>query len=78
MTSPFSPPAATPAGESSRRPPFCFLTPWHLMQRDSKIGITVVYPFAPTQLVKVGYSIGSLNNSEENFDVFVLSYSRAF
>jgi hypothetical protein len=48
------------------------------VQRDSKFGVTIVYPFAPTQLVKLGYSIGSLNDSEENFDVFVLSYSWVF
>jgi Putative MetA-pathway of phenol degradation len=48
------------------------------VQRDSKLGVTVVYPFAPNQLLKLGYSVGSLNDSEETFNVFVASYSRAF
>ncbi|MEH6568262.1 MAG: transporter [Halioglobus sp.] len=48
------------------------------LQRDSKIGVTLVYPFAHKQAVKVGYSVGSLNDSEENFDVWIIAYSRIF
>jgi len=48
------------------------------LQRDSKLGLTVVYPFAHKQVIKLGYSIGSVNDSDENFDIFLLAYSRLF
>lgn len=48
------------------------------LQRDSKVGVTLVYPFARKQAVKVGYSVGSLNDSDEDFGIWVASYSRVF
>lgn len=44
------------------------------LQRDSKIGANVVYPIGKGKAVKVGYSNGSLNDSDEAFHVFMLSY----
>jgi hypothetical protein len=46
------------------------------VERDSKIGFTVVYPVTRVHAVKFGYSTGSLNNSDEEFDYFLLSYLR--
>jgi hypothetical protein len=48
------------------------------LQRDSKIGATLVFPFASRHAIKIGYSVGSLNDSGENFDTFVISYQRVF
>jgi len=48
------------------------------LQRDSKIGATVVFPFASKHAVKLGYSIGSLNDSDESFRTFVMSYQRLY
>jgi len=48
------------------------------LQRDSKIGATLVYTFSKGKAVKVGYSNGSLNDSEEAFNVFLVSYQQAF
>ena len=46
------------------------------LQRDSKVGATLVFPFAKKQAVKFGYTVGSLNDSNENFDVYSMSYQR--
>jgi len=46
------------------------------LQRDSKIGGTLVFPFARRHAVKLGYSKGSINDSDEDFDVFLISYQR--
>jgi len=48
------------------------------LQRDSKIGVTLVFPFAAGHAIKLGYSNGSLNDSDESFDVFQLSYQQLF
>ena len=48
------------------------------LQRDSKVGGTLVFPFSKGHAVKVGYSKGSLNDSDEDFDVFIMSYQRVF
>ena len=48
------------------------------LQRDSKLGLTLVYPFALRHAFKVGYTIGSLNDADEDFEVFILSYSWVF
>jgi hypothetical protein len=48
------------------------------LQRDSKIGLTLVYPIARKHAVKVGYSLGSINDSDEDFDVWIVAYSRIF
>lgn len=47
-------------------------------RRDSKAGLTLVYPFARKNAIKVGYSRGSLNDSDENFDYYLISYQRLF
>lgn len=46
------------------------------LQRDSKAGFTLVFPFATKQAIKASYAYGSLNDSAESFDVFSLSYQR--
>ena len=48
------------------------------LQRDSKIGATLVFPFAAGHAVKVGYSVGSISDSDEDFDTLVVSYQRVF
>lgn len=48
------------------------------LQRDSKLGVTFVYPVAQGHLLKLGYSIGSINDSNEDFDVLILAYSHIF
>ena len=48
------------------------------LQRDSKIGATLVFPFASRHAIKIGYSVGSLNDSGENFDTFLISYQRIY
>jgi Putative MetA-pathway of phenol degradation len=48
------------------------------LQRDSKWGFTVVYPVARKHAVKFGYNWGSLIDSDENFNVFSVSYSKVF
>ncbi len=48
------------------------------LQRDSKIGTTLVFPFARRHAVKLGYSKGSINDSFEDFDVFLISYQQLF
>ena len=48
------------------------------LQRDSKIGFTLAYPFARKHALRFSYSTGSVNDSEEDFDMFHLSYSRLF
>jgi hypothetical protein len=48
------------------------------LQRDSKVGVTLVYPFARKNAVKVGYSVGSLNDSNKDFNIWIVSYSRVF
>jgi len=48
------------------------------LQRDSKVGATLVFPFAKRHAIKLGYSKGSINDSDESFDVFLASYQRVF
>ncbi len=48
------------------------------LQRDSKFGFTVVFPIARTHVFKLGYSKGSTIDSDEDFDVYQLVYSRIF
>ncbi|MBE9539632.1 MAG: transporter [Proteobacteria bacterium] len=48
------------------------------LQRDSKIGGTLVFPFATGHVIKLGYTKGSINDSGEDFDVFVVSYQQVF
>lgn len=48
------------------------------LQRDSKLGATLVYPFAKKQALKFSYTTGSVNNSDQRFDVYTVSYQRVF
>jgi len=48
------------------------------LQRDSKVGVTLVYPFTRGHAVKVGYTLGSVNDTDEDFDMFSLSYQHIF
>jgi len=48
------------------------------LQRDSKWGFTFVFPLAPAHAIKTSYNSGSANDSDEDFDVFTISYQRLF
>lgn len=48
------------------------------LQRDSAIGATLVFPFAKGQAIKASYTTGSVNDSDESFDIYQLSYQRLF
>lgn len=48
------------------------------LQRDSKIGATLVFPIAHKQAIKMSYSTGSVNDSDESFDLYQMSYQRLF
>jgi hypothetical protein len=48
------------------------------LQRDSKVGATLVFPFAKKYAIKLGYTKGSLNDSDEEFDAFLASYQQLF
>ena len=48
------------------------------LQRDSKVGANVVIPFASRHAVKFGYSIGSINDSDESFNTFLMSYQHLY
>ena len=48
------------------------------LQRDSKVGVTFVFPVAIGHALKFSYSAGSTTDSDEDFDIYQLSYSRVF
>jgi hypothetical protein len=48
------------------------------VQRDSKIGATLVFPFASIHAIKLGYSNGSITDSNEKFNTFLVSYQQLF
>jgi hypothetical protein len=48
------------------------------IQEDSKIGATLTFPFATRHAIKIGYTNGSLSDSDEAYDVFLISYSQLF
>jgi hypothetical protein len=48
------------------------------LQRDSKLGVTLHYSFTRRDFVKLGYTLGSVIDSDEDFDIVVLTYSRIF
>lgn len=48
------------------------------LQKDSKIGATLTFPFAKGHALKVGYTTGSLSDADEDYDIFQVSYSRVF
>jgi len=43
-------------------------------QRNSKIGITMAYPFESRHVVKLGFSMGLITETGENFKSFLLAY----
>lgn len=45
------------------------------LQRNSKIGCTIAYPFAGRHSLKGGFSMGVVTESGDNFKVFMLSYN---
>ena len=48
------------------------------LQRDSKLGFTMVYPVPGNHAIKFGYTLGSVIDPNEDFDVIFLSYSKIF
>lgn len=48
------------------------------LQRDSKIGVTLVYPFSKRQAVKLSYAQGSVNDSDKSFDIYTVSLQHLF
>ncbi|MFV8816680.1 transporter [Haliea sp. E17] len=46
------------------------------LQRDSRFGINLAVPFAGRNVVKLSYAMGSVNDSDENFDIYQLTYQR--
>jgi hypothetical protein len=44
------------------------------LQRDSKFGVTIVYPFAGRHAVKAGFSTGVVSESGKNFKSFFITY----
>ena len=48
------------------------------LQRDSKLGATLVFPFAKGHAFKISYATGSTNDSDEEFDTYLVSYQRIF
>jgi len=46
------------------------------LQRDSRVGATLVFPFAGKNAIKMSYTWGSANDSDERFDIYQLSYQR--
>lgn len=46
------------------------------LERNAKVGATVVYPFGGRHAIKVGYSSGSLTDLDERFRLFLISYQR--
>ncbi|WP_116368533.1 transporter [Parahaliea mediterranea] len=48
------------------------------LQRDSKAGVTLVFPFAGRHAIKASFATGSVNDSDERFSIYQLSYQRVF
>lgn len=48
------------------------------VMRDSKIGATLVFPFASIHAIKLGYSNGSITDSNENFNTLLIAYQQLF
>ena len=45
------------------------------LQRNSKIGCTIAYPFAGRHTLKGGFSMGVVTETGDNFKTFTLSYN---
>ena len=48
--------------------------PLAALQRNSRLGGTVVVPFAGRYALKVGYSTGVVTTSGQGFDTFLVSF----
>jgi Putative MetA-pathway of phenol degradation len=48
------------------------------LQRDSKLGLTVMYPIAKGHSLKLSYSLGSVTDSGEDFNSIAVFYQRVF
>ena len=44
------------------------------LQRNSRIGVTLAYPFGRRHAIKAGYSIGVVTESGGDFQMFLLGY----
>ena len=52
--------------------------PYDDLQRNSRLGGTVVIPFAGRHAIKIGYSTGLLTDKGSDFDQFIVSHTVAF
>lgn len=48
------------------------------LQRDAMAGLTLSFPFARRNAVRVSYTTGSTIDNDESFDVFQVAYTRVF
>ena len=48
------------------------------VQRNSRLGGTIVFPVAPGHAIKVGYAVGWVTQFGTDFDQILVSYIRAF
>ena len=48
------------------------------LQRDTKLGFTLLYPFREGNAIKFSYSNGSLNDSDEDFDTYLVALTHRF
>ena len=48
------------------------------LQRNSKIGVTLAYPFLRQNAIKASYSAGVVTESGGDFQTILLSYQRLF
>jgi hypothetical protein len=46
------------------------------LQRNSRLGATIVNPFGGGHAIKAGYSAGALADSDKTFQLFHISYPR--
>jgi hypothetical protein len=46
------------------------------LQRNSRLGATIVYPFGGGHAIKAGYSAGALAGLDKTFQIFQISYPR--
>lgn len=48
------------------------------LQRNSRFGATLVYPFAPGQALRFGMSVGTVTETGGDYDLFSVSWIHAF
>lgn len=46
------------------------------LQRDSRFGLNLAFPFAQKHVVKFSYAMGSVNDAGKDFDIYQVSYQR--